>query len=288
MKSKRKWGKKFIIFAVVLLALGFILYSVMNRRAEGYTEEMVKARDIQTFYTFSGNIEPNKAQTIYAPMAGKISRINADVNASVKEDDNVLRSQAGMQFKAPFDGIVADIFFEADESYSSGDALFRIATYDKPVVVISVDEYDVHALSVGDAVTVYIQAMDKTVDGTIEKIDREATVSGNVAYYNAKVTIEQDGTIMMGMTCEVSAPKQSALNVATLPLTSLYFDEANNPYVLIRDRRDEVIAEYVTLGVNNGSVVEILDGVRTGDTVLTRMSQGSMFMNMPMAQRLGR
>jgi len=288
MKSKRKWGKRLIIIAVLLAVAGFALFSAMNRQAESYTEETVKARDIETFYTFSGNIEPNKAQTVYAAASGKINRINFSEGAAVKEDDNVLRSQAGIQYKAPMDGVIMDIYVEADETVAVGDALFRIATYNEPVVIVSVDEYDVHALHAGDSVTVYIQAMDKTVDGVIEKIDKEATVSGNVAYYNAKVSIEQDGTLLMGMTCEVAAPKQSALNVATLPMASLYFDDDNNPYVLVRDRRDEVVAEYVTLGVNNGTIVEILDGVRVGDTVLIKKGQGSMFMNMPMAQRLGR
>jgi Membrane-fusion protein len=289
MKSnKKKWVKRGIFIAIILAVGAFLVYSAMNSRAEQYTEETVKTRDIETFYTFSGNIEPNKAQTVYATAPGKVNRVNFLRDDAVKEDDNILRTQSGIQVKAPQDGIIADIFAEADESFQAGDALFRVATFDNPVVIISVDEYDVHALKAGDAVTVYIQAMDKTVKGTIEKIDREATVAGNVAFYKAKVQIEQDGTILMGMTCEVAAPKQNAVGVATLPLTSLYFDEDNNPYVLIRDRRDEVVAEYVTLGVNNGSIVEILDGVRSGDTVLTRKTQSGMFANMPMAQRMGR
>ncbi len=289
MKSKKKWLKRLVIIAVILIVGAFAVYSAMNAKQTQYTSETVKARDIETFYTFTGNIEPNKAETVYATNTSKISKIYFLEGDLAKEDDNVLRAQSGTQYQAPIDGTITDIYPEVDDSVKAGDPLFRVATYEKPVVIISVDEYDVHALSVGDAVTVYIQAMEKTVNGIIEKVDKEATVSGNVAYYNAKVAIEQDGSILMGMTCEVAAPKQSAKNVATLPITSLYYDEDNLPYILTRDRQDEVIAEYVTLGVNNGSIVEILDGVRTGDTVLTIKNQSSMFMSMPMGMgRSGR
>jgi len=155
-----------------------------------------------------------------------------------------------------------------DDTVSAGRDLFRIADYDHPFVTIRVDEYDVGALSVGMEVTVYVQALDQTLIGTISEIGREAEVSGSIAYYEAKVSVPQDGTLRMGMSAEVTALKDKALSATTVTLSSIQFDEDNKPFVYCYSRGEEIVRQPVMLGINNGSIVQVLDGVKSGETVL--------------------
>ena len=278
MKKRRKWVKRTILFLIAAAGIGYAVTTLMDSRKPQFTTEMVRTRDIETFYTFSGNVMADQTEIVYAASAIKINRILLNEGDMVQKEENVMRSQAGQFYESPITGVITDLYVEQNDSVKAGASLFRVASYHKPIVMISIDEYDIGAVRAGEAVKVYIQAMNKTVNGVIEKVDREATVTNNIAYYGAKVTIDPDDTILMGMTCEVSVPKQTALGVATLSLSSVKFDEDNRPFVYMRDRNDDVTAEYITLGINNGTIVEVTEGLKSGETVLIPKNNVSMFM----------
>lgn len=284
MKGK-KWIKRIIWLIVIGLIAVVLLSTLTNARKIEYQSDVVKSRNIETFYTFSGNIEPDEVKVIYATSGNKVKSVEVEEGAFVAEDDRIIKTQSGSSYKAPQDGTLTDVYVEKDDFFAAGQEIARIATYDKPVVVISIDEYDISAIHTGDAVTVYLQAMDKSYDGVITQVDKEATVTNNVAYYSARVALEQDGNLLMGMTCEVSVPKESAQDVATIPLSYVKFDDENKPYVYCYDRKDEVITQYVSLGVNNGTIVQVKDGVEVGDVVLTPKTSNRLMSMSNMANR---
>lgn len=101
-------------------------------------------------------------------------------------------------------------------------------------------------------------------------------MENDVAYYEAKVALPQDGTLVMGLTCEVIVPRESVQNATTLSVDAIQYDENNKPYVYCYSRGDEIVTQSVLLGVNNGSIVEIKDGVKSGETVLIPSSGKTM------------
>lgn len=278
MTGKKKWLKRGIWIALALIVVVGVAYSLTNSKKQEYDQETAKTRDIETFYTFSGNIEPDEIEMVYAASNNKITKVYVLEGDTVAEDANLFKMQSGTVIESPLKGTVTDVYVKVDDTVRAGDSIARVATYDKPIVTISIDEYDISSIHVGDKVTVYIQAMNKTVEGVIEKIKREANVTSNVAYYQATVAIEQDGTILMGMTCEVSALKESALGVTTIPLSYVNFDEDNQPFLYLYNRNNEVIAEYMTLGVSNGTTVQVVEGLKSGETVLSPKNRTTMFM----------
>ena len=166
------------------------------------------------------------------------------------------------------DGTISNLYLDEDEEFNPGDALFRVADYEHPVVKIKVDEYDVSALSRGMSVEVKVQATGKVISGEITRIAQEATVENNLAYYEAEIALPQDGTLAMGLTCEVSIPRQSVKDATTVSMNAIQYDNNGKPFVYCYDRNGDVVEQSVLLGINNGTIVEIKDGVRTGETVL--------------------
>lgn len=267
---KAKKRKKRIIWAAILAMLAVAaIYSLFLRpRPIPYDQETAKTQDIITYYSFSGNVEPGDEKVVTAASPMKIKTLPIEEGTAVKEDDDIIVPKNGSKVEAGLTGILTDIYVEVDDTVSAGRDLFRIADYDHPVVTIRVDEYDVGALSVGMEVTVYVQALDQTLIGTISEIGREAEVSGSIAYYEAKVSVPQDGTLRMGMSAEVTALKDKALSATTVTLSSIQFDEDNKPFVYCYSRGEEIVRQPVMLGINNGSIVQVLDGVKSGETVL--------------------
>ena len=59
-----------------------------------------------------------------------------------------------------------------------------------------------------------------------------------------------------------------ALNATTVTLDAIQYDEENEPFVYCYSRGDEIVRQRVTLGINNGVIVEVKDGVKSGETIL--------------------
>ena len=119
-----------------------------------------------------------------------------------------------------------------------------------------------------DADDLIVQATGKTLTGSITRIAQEATVVNDIAYYEVEISVPQDGSLVMGLTCEVSALRESALNATTVSMDAIQYDESNKPYVYCYSRGNEVVRQSVLLGINNGVLVEVRDGVKSGETIL--------------------
>lgn len=269
MQSRKKRKRK-IIWGVLLLVLALaVAYGIFLRpKAARYDEETAKTQDIVTYYSFSGNVEPGDEKIVTSTSPVRVKSLPIEEGAVVTEDDDIIIPKSGSRVEAGMDGVLAEIYVDVDDTVPSGRDLFRIADYDHPVVAFRVDEYDVGALSLGMEVTVYVHALDKTLTGTITEIGREANVSGNIAYYDAKVSVPQDGTLRMGMSAEVTVLKDKAEMATTISLNAVQFDEGSEPYVYCYSRGEEIVRQPLLLGINNGSIVQVLDGVKSGETVL--------------------
>lgn len=93
------------------------------------------------------------------------------------------------------------------------------------------------------------------------------------------MTVPQDGTLAMGLSCEIRVLYQSVKNVTTVSIDAIQYDSDGKPFVYCYDRKDDIVQQRVTLGINNGSIVEIVDGIRTGEAVLIPVKNT---MEMPM------
>ena len=138
---------------------------------------------------------------------------------------------------------------------------------------------DNRVVAVGQAADVTVLSTGKMLTGTITRIAQEATVSGDLAYYEVTMTVPQDGTLAMGLSCEIRVLYQSVKNVTTVSIDAIQYDSDGKPFVYCYDRKDDIVQQRVTLGINNGSIVEIVDGIRTGEAVLIPVKNT---MEMPM------
>ena len=61
---------------------------------------------------------------------------------------------------------------------------------------------------------------------------------------------------------------QSVQNVTTLPMSAIQFDDTNASFVYMKGKKKIPDQVSVTLGINDGTTVQIISGVKSGDTVL--------------------
>lgn len=271
MKAFRKIITWALILAVVAGAVWFLF---LRETPVSFTEETARTEDIETFYTFTGNVEAKGAQVYVAGARSEVKEWLVEEGDEVTTKDSIVRYESGTVVKAPMDGTISDLYLAEGDAFTPGTALFRVADYSEPLINFKVDEYDVHALKKGMQVTVRVLATGEELKGEITRVSQEATVVGDLAFYAVKLELPQDGTLPMGVTCEIIVPRESASDVTTVSLSAIQYDDDGKPFVYCYDRYDEVIEQSVVLGINDGHIVEVKEGLRSGETVLIPPSIG--------------
>lgn len=171
---------------------------------------------------------------------------------------------------APMSGEITSLDVKVgDISQGSATSLATITNHDTMKVSISVSEYEISNLQVGESVTVAIDALDKSFDGTVSAVDAVGSSSSGIAYFNAEVTFVPDDDVMVGMTAEIDQTVTEASDVVTVQSSSIQTSTDGSSYVLVADNSGSggYIQWPVTLGATDGTYTEIKSGLSEGETV---------------------
>ena len=268
---KRKVVRR-VILIVLLLALaggiGWFAYNSLKREyTTTYDTYTATTGSISNALSFSGNLSLIDSASYTAASSSTVKTIYAPVGTDVKEDDKLLRLANGETVTAGFDGRVNVLDFAEGDAVSAGDTLVQIADFAHLRVTFRVDEYDISDVAVGQACTVTVTALEKSVDSTIAAIDYISASTGNVAYYSATAYVDVDGGALPGMQVTVTIPQEEAKDVVILKVDALSFDNTNQAFVYMKNDAGELEQVNVTTGVSNGNYIEITSGLSDGDEV---------------------
>jgi HlyD family secretion protein len=271
VKNKKR-TKKVIIGGIVMLAiagLGVWGYSVFAKSETGrYTEAAVDTGTLVNDNRFTGVIESQSRETITATSAQKISDLYVAKGDWVEKDDELYKTAAGDVISATKSGEVGEINFDEDKAIAAGDKVMEIVDYENLKVSIKVDEYQLSSIAVGQPVTITIDSIGRSIQGTVSEISREAKNENGVAYFTATVDFTGDAQVRIGMNAEVIVVKEQAANALTVPVDAILFDGGNNPYVMVKIDDETTENRQVTTGITDGVKIQITQGVSAGETIL--------------------
>lgn len=268
--TKKKKSRKglFIGIGIAVVVLLMVLPMLMNSGNGGYWSAQTSKGTIETYYTFSGNVASKNTQVVMAEKIVQISEIDVSEGDKVTSDTVLFTTSDGTEIKSKTSGTVNRIFVEADQQLMSGSQLCEIIDFENLEVGIRVDEYDLGCVEVGKKIDVSICALDKDITGTVSSISRTATSQNGVAYFTAKVDLDKDSNIKVGMTAEAKVLNSQATDVVILPMKALSFDEENNPFVYFQGNRpNEFTKTPVEVGITDGKNVEIKSGIGDNQTI---------------------
>ena len=269
MKKKRKWIKW-----VVLLALAVVIVvgaGKMSERTESaaYREVTVTSGDLTTYYNFDGVVKARHIQTITAQAADTVKAVYVEQNEQVNKGDKLYRTQSGVVVEAGIDGELTGLYLSEDDVISAGMKTAEIIDLSNLEVQLSVDEYDVAAMTPGKQVEVTVLALAKTMTGSVVSLDKNGTASGDLSYYTATVQLADAQGVYPGMQASAKVLRSHAKDAVLLKMDAIQFDEYNQPYVLMRRAEgEEPVRVAITVGASDGVNGEITSGLKAGDTVL--------------------
>ena len=132
------------------------------------------------------------------------------------EDAKVQKAQASIEIAqarlaqgtlvAPHNGTIVSIEALPGEFVQSDQTVVTLATLDNlQFETTDLNEHDISNVHIGDAVSVFIEALDQTVNGKVSGISPIAnTVGGDVVFKVTVLLDEQPKGLLWGMTAEVT------------------------------------------------------------------------------------
>lgn len=146
--------------------------------------------------------------------------------------------------------------------------LCTLTPYDTAEISLTVDELDISRLSIGQPVTVTLDALPgQSFDGSITLIDPNGSSAGGDTKYTVTVSIARTQDMLEGMNASVTAELACHDRLLLIPAAALY-EDAGGTYVYTgTDKNGEPSGPVaVTTGLSDGTNVEITGGLSDGDS----------------------
>lgn len=255
-----------IAICVVTIVCGIFIAFKPNKVT--YRREIVSIGDVTTYYSFGGNVEVKERENVIADRMMQVKQLYVREGDQVEKGDPLFQTSYGDDVKSSIDGEVTQLDVDLNSQVMAGTRVIELVNYEDLKVTVRVDEYDIFVVEPGKQVEVTVNAMGRTISGTVSKVSREAVNVNGISYFTASIDLESDPDILVGMSTEIKMVKESVSDVVTLSMGALQFDNRNRSYVMVEVNGGRPQLRYVTVGLNDGVNVEILDGLKAGDVVL--------------------
>lgn len=174
-----------------------------------------------------------------------------------------------LTLRSPVEGVVLDKPSIEGRRFMAGEVLYQIADLSNVWMLAEVFEQDLEMVHVGESARIRVDAYpDKSFDGKVTFVYPTVTPETRTA----KVRIElgnSRGLLKPAMyaTAEISSPHYRP-NALAVP-DSAVLDSGTQQLVLVERGEGRYEPRAVKLGMHAGSYVEVLDGVKAGESVVT-------------------
>ena len=180
---------------------------------------------------------------------------------------------------APMDGEILSRDVEVGAAVSSILVLGSTATLvmtegDTSEVYVQgkVDEADIAHVYMGQPARIKVESFrDRLFNGKVTKISPMGVEKDNVTTFEVRVSINNaGGELKANMTANAEIMLDEHKGVLTVPESAISYDKDKNASVDVPDKskKDGTRKVAVKVGLSNGSVTEILSGIKEGDQVV--------------------
>lgn len=208
------------------------------------------------------------AASVYAREQVAERRYQEYILAQNKKTDMIL--------KAPGNGIISYRNAEIGEYIPAGTKLLTITDNSKLHIDCNISEANAAVVKADTKITMNIEALGKSFDGIISYVSPDKNEDSNSYLARIKL-LEQNEEVKSGMFARGYLKiliKEDALYVNK----DIIKDKNGKKYVFIVNKNNQLEQREVTLGINNDTEVEIIDGINEGEVVvldnLSRLRDG--------------
>ena len=292
-RKKLVWG---ITIALAVLGVGgFFLFKESSQTEKRFDAIHPSRGSIRQVISTTGAVEPQNRVKIQSSVGGRIEEILVEEGRVVKKgtvlamlsstERAALLDAAKLKGKseesywnnvykkttvlAPMDGQVIVRSVDPGQTVTASDSLFVLS--DHLIVKAFVDETDIGRVKIGQKALIGLDAYpDIRVTGAVEHIYYESHLQNNVNIYNVDIIPDRIPDVFRsGMSANIKIIVQEKKGALLLPLSAV---QNRNGKTFVRQKSDDAEKgrryTKVETGLQDGSNIEILDGVTEQSVVL--------------------
>ena len=184
---------------------------------------------------------------------------------------------------SPIDGVVLSRDVQVGDAVSSILVLGSTATLvmtlgDTHQVYVKgkVDESDIAKVYLGQAARIKVQSVpNKSFAGRVTKIAPLGVEKDNVTTFEVQISIDNPGgELKANMTANGEIVLEEHKNTLSIPEQAVLYDKDRNASVWIPDTHSKDGHRVLTIktGISNGSRIEVLSGLKSGDKVVLQQT----------------
>ncbi len=180
------------------------------------------------------------------------------------------------EIRAPFSGVVTNRFVEAGTMATPGMPLIAIEAPGSFEVRATVPERTIGQINTGDKVSININAINKTIEGTLSQVSASATTSGG--QFPIKVALNESNNLKSGMFATVIFSVEQTEDqpqIITVPKQAI-ITQGDLRGVYTVSQQNTAMLRWLRLGRSFGDQVEVLSGLSPQEAVIVS-AEGKLF-----------
>ncbi len=212
-----------------------------------------------------------------------------------QQQDALATAQQNLAYcyiRAPFAGIISKVDVQKGDSASTGTVVATLITKQQ-IVQISLNEIDAAKVQVGQKATITFDAISGlSLTGTVSEVETVGTVSQGVVTYTINIALDsQDGRVKPGMSVTTNIITDTKTDVLLVPGSAVktaggvsYVEVPDSSEVSSLSDAEKAAGvalkiaptqQQVETGSSNDTYVEITNGLKEGDVVVSKTSTAS-------------
>lgn len=241
--------------------------------------EVAATGDLDRTLKAAGRVSENMNKTakLASTLEGRITKLTADINDKVKTGDVLALVQTPeligkpLELKAPIDGSVIERNQAVGELVDKSSAIYVISDPSDLWVIAEIKESDIAAVRVGqDTMFTVLAYPGETFRGKVVRVGNKVEEQSRTVETRIEVD-NSDGRLKPGMFADVeivTTVEKDVLAISDQALQSV--EDGQIVFVVIGDGKFE--KRVVKLGMEQHGRVQILEGVKAGENVVTEGS----------------
>ncbi len=268
-----------IVIAIALVQLAFFSggadaeETAAPTGSVGQPEVVVERADVENSVRFDAAIAADEAVPVPAAADATVRSVPIELDQRVAAGQVIatVRNAAGrtIEIAAPVAGTVVQLEMLVDQVVSVGQVVAAVApdTFHVRAVIDAAQQY--RLVDRPDVGTVTVAGGPQPFECTGLRIDTTApsVEAGGAVETTVRCAVPSEVVVFAGLTAELEITAGSAQDVLVLPTTAVEGGVGAGT-VYLPTGGDEPEAREVVLGITDGIVVEIVDGLEEGASVL--------------------
>lgn len=207
---------------------------------------------------------------------GKSDQTNAAKGQVEAARGQYLTAQAQLgysQLRSPIAGVVADRSVYPGDIAQAGTPLIVVMDVSKVIIRLHLPHPQAALLKLGDPATIHVPGLNAGISGKIVVISpaldpNSTTVEVWVEAPNPDNNLQPGTSVQVDMTAKVVS------NATVTPLSAVLTDSSGAKSIMVVTPDHRAHRQTVTTGIENGGAVQILSGLRPGETIVATGAYG--------------